>query len=70
MHPEEPLVPPLTDPFPNRLASILPHELANHRLCDRVDNCRIRRLAWTSVGDGEIGISGIRVVNRTRGDVC
>lgn len=48
MHPEEPLVPRLPMSLSNRLPSVLVQELSNHRLGDRVDDSRIRRL-WDLV---------------------
>jgi hypothetical protein len=54
--PEEPLMSPLTNPLPNRFARILPHKLANHCLRDRLDDRGVRRLALTSVVNGDIGI--------------
>jgi hypothetical protein len=43
MHPEEPLVPPLAMPLANRPPGVLVQKLANHRLCDRVDDRRVCR---------------------------
>lgn len=67
MHPKEALMPPLTHPFPNRLARILPHKLANHRLRDRVDDRGVRRLALP-VGNG-VDSRGVRIIDRTGRDV-
>lgn len=51
MHPKESFMPPLTNTLPKRLACILPHKLANHRLGDRMDDRRVSRLALTVIGD-------------------
>ena len=53
MNPEEPFVPLLPNTFPNRAASILVQELANHCLRDGVDDSRVRRhhsvRAWGNI---------------------
>ncbi len=43
MYPEEALVPLLADAFSKRTARVLVQELADHRLCDRMDDGRVRR---------------------------
>jgi hypothetical protein len=44
MHPEEPLVSLFSVSFPNGFPRVLVQELANHRLRNRMDDRRIRRV--------------------------